>query len=151
MGDLTVLYCNIDDFWKRFKSEWEKHLIDIGKNKRGPEAELSISEMMVIIIVFHQSNYRTFKHFYGHISLHFKSYFPKLISYDRFVYVMKNLFIPLFAYLLQNAGAITGIAFIDYTSIKVCYNKRIRINKVFKSLAKRGKTLRVGSMALSSN
>ena len=62
MGDLTVLYCNIDDFWKRFKSEWEKHLIDIGKNKRGPEAELSISEMMVIIILFHQSNYRTFKH-----------------------------------------------------------------------------------------
>jgi hypothetical protein len=34
----------------------------------------------------------------------------------------------------------TGIAFIDSTSIAVCHNKRIRRNKVFKNLAQRGKT-----------
>ena len=28
--DLTELYCNIDDFWKYFKQEWDKHLIDRG-------------------------------------------------------------------------------------------------------------------------
>lgn len=140
MEDLTTLYCNVDDFWKEFRNEWEKHLIDSGKKKRGPEPELSISEMMTIVILFHQSNYRTFKHFYGHLSVHFKSYFPKLISYDRFVHTMKTLFIPLFAYLLRHTGVITGIAFIDSTSIAVCHNKRIRRNKVFKGLAKRGKT-----------
>jgi hypothetical protein len=53
---------------------------------------------------------------------------------------MKNLFIPLFAYLLQRRGEVTGIAFIDSTSIDVCHNKRIKRNKVFKGLAKRGKT-----------
>jgi hypothetical protein len=53
---------------------------------------------------------------------------------------MKNLFVPLFAYLLQRRGEITGIAFIDSTSIDVCHNKRIKRNKVFKGLAKRGKT-----------
>uniref|UniRef100_UPI0005A7902D IS982 family transposase n=1 Tax=Candidatus Protochlamydia sp. R18 TaxID=1353977 RepID=UPI0005A7902D len=37
-------------------------------------------------------------------------------------------------------GEITGIAFIDSTSIDVCHNKRIKRNKVFKGLAKRGKT-----------
>ena len=28
MGDLVELYCSIDDFWKFFKSEWDKHLIE---------------------------------------------------------------------------------------------------------------------------
>ncbi len=140
MEDLTTLYCNVDDFWKEFRSEWEKHLIDSGKRKRGPEPELSISEMMTIVILFHRSNYRTFKHFYAYISNHFRSYFPRLISYDRFVNKMKTLFIPLFAYLLHCRGTVTGIAFIDSTSIAVCHKKRIRRNKVFKTLAKIGKT-----------
>lgn len=140
MDDLTVLYCTVDDFWKIFKKEWAKHLIDSDKPKHGPDPELSIPEMMTIIILFHQSNYRTFKHFYFYICSHLRAAFPKLISYNRFVYLMKNLFVPLFAYLLQRRGAITGIAFIDSTSVAVCHNKRIQRNKVFKGLAKRGKT-----------
>jgi len=96
--------------------------------------------MMTIVILFHQSNYRTFKHFYIYIEDFFKKAFPKLISYDRFVYLKKNLFVPLFAYLHQRKGTITGIAFIDSTSVAVCHNKRISRNKVFKGLAKRGKT-----------
>lgn len=138
--DLTTLYCFVDDFWKVFSAEWKKHLIDSRKSNRGPEPELSISEMMTIIILFHQSNYRTFKHFYVHVSLYYRSCFPKLISYSRFVHIMKGLFMPLFAFLLHYRGAITGIAFIDSTSIAVCHNKRIPRNKVFKGLAKRGKT-----------
>jgi hypothetical protein len=136
----TELYCSIDDFWKSFKQEWEKHLIDTGKSKRGPESEMTIPEMMTIVILFHQSNYRTFKHFYLNMFNFLKKDFPKMISYSRFVYLMKNVFIPLFAYLLQLRGELTGIAFIDSTSIKVCHNKRISRNKVFKGLAKRGKT-----------
>lgn len=140
MDGLTALYCSIDDFWKLFKLEWEKHLIESSKKKRGPEPELSISEMMTIVILFHQSHYRNFKHFYNHICTYNKKEFPKLISYDRFVYLKKNLFVPLFAYLLERKGIVTGIAFIDSTSIAVCHNKRIPRNKVFKGLAKRGKT-----------
>jgi len=138
--DLTTLYCSVDDFWKAFQAEWEKHLINSGKSHRGPEPELSISEMMTIIIMFHVSNYRTFKYFYAHISQHYKPCFPKLISYCRFVHIMKGLFVPLFAYLLYHRGVVSGIAFIDSTSIAVCHNKRIQRNKVFKGLAKRGKT-----------
>ncbi|MDP3682986.1 MAG: IS982 family transposase [Ignavibacteria bacterium] len=138
--DLTQLYCSVDDFWKSFKQEWDKHLIDSGKTKRGPEPKLSTSEMMTIVILFHGSNYRTFKHFYAYVCKYLRKDFPNLISYSHFVYLMKNLFIPLFAYLLQRRGEITGIAFIDSTSIDVCHNKRIQRNKVFKGLAKRGKT-----------
>jgi hypothetical protein len=137
--DLTKLYCSIDDFWKFFKQEWDKHLINNGKAKRGPEPGLSIPEMMTIVILFHQSNYRTFKYFYEYVCKYLRRDFPNLISYSRFVYLMKNLFIPLFGYLLDRRGEITGIAFIDSTSIDVCHNKRISRNKVFKGLAKRGK------------
>lgn len=138
MSGLVELFCSIDDFWKSFRAEWETNLI--GKAKRGPEPELSVSEMMTIVILFHQSNYRTFKHFYSFVREHYKRDFPALVSYGRFVQIMKSLFVPLFAYLLHRRGLITGIAFIDSTSIRVCHNKRIPRNKVFKPLAKRGKT-----------
>lgn len=137
---LIQLYCTVDDFWKSFKQEWDKHLIDSGKSKRGPEPELTIPEMMTIVILFHQSDYRTFKHFYFYVCNYLRNDFPKLISYSRFVYLMKNIFVPLFAYLLHIRGTVTGIAFIDSTSIAVCHNKRITRNKVFDGLAKRGKT-----------
>ena len=137
---LVELYCTVDDFWKSFKQEWDKHLIDSGKSRRGPEPELTIPEMMTIVILFHQSDYRTFKHFYHYVCSYLSKDFPRLISYSRFVYLMKNIFVPLFAYLLHIRGTVTGIAFIDSTSIAVCHNKRITRNKVFKRLAKRGKT-----------
>lgn len=138
--DLTALYCSVDDFWKSFKQQWDEHLIGNDKAKRGPEPRLSISEMMTIVLLFHQSNYRTFKYFYDYVCKYLRKDFPELISYSHFVHSMKSLFIPLFAYLLHRRGKVTGIAFIDSTSIDVCHNKRIKRNKVFKGLAKRGKT-----------
>jgi hypothetical protein len=30
--DLTLLYCSVDDFWKSFKQEWDKHLTPISFN-----------------------------------------------------------------------------------------------------------------------
>lgn len=140
MSKLVELYCSVDDFWKQFKNEWDKHLIE-RTWPHGPEPELSTPEMMTIVILFHQSNFRTFKHFYCEYVLEsLRKEFPKLISYSRFVYLMKTLFIPLFAFLLHSRGKITGIAFVDSTKIQVCHNKRIPRNKVFSGIARRGKT-----------
>ena len=116
------------------------NLIINSRGQRGPEPELSTSEMMTIVVLFHQSNYRTFKHFYRSVQQNLYREFPRLISYPRFVNLMKKLFVPLFAYLLNSKCEITGISFLDSTSIKVCHNKRISRNKVFKGLAKLGKT-----------
>lgn len=140
MNDLTTLFCSVDDFWINFETEWHKSLIGNSKPITGPNPELSISEMMTIMILFHQSNFRTFKHFYTFVCQNLRGEFPKLISYNRFVHIQKNLFIPLFAYLLHKRGSVTGIAFIDATSLRVCHNKRIMRNRVFKGLARRGKT-----------
>ena len=136
---LVELYCSVDDFWKTFKRDWDRRLIDVGRSKRGPEPEMTTPEMMTIVILFHQSNFRTFKHFYHHAQIAYKRDFS-FISYSRFVYLMKNVFVPLFAYVLSLAGTETGIAFVDSTSIAVCKNKRISRNRVFKKVGQIGKT-----------
>jgi hypothetical protein len=41
---------------------------------------------MTILILFHQSHYRTFKAFYTeHVCVHLCNEFPSLVSYTRFV------------------------------------------------------------------
>ena len=43
-------------------------------------------------------------------------------------------------YLRSRLGTATGIGFIDSTSLKVCHNRRIFSHRVFKDIARRGKT-----------
>ncbi len=69
MKDLTALYCSIDDFWKVFKKDRVKHLIENKQNKRGPAPLLSVPEMMTIIVMFQQSNFQTFLFLYSPILL----------------------------------------------------------------------------------
>lgn len=47
---------------------------------------------------------------------------------------------PMCIYLQTRRGEDTGIAFIDSTSLVVCDNRRIHSHKVFKKVARRGKT-----------
>ncbi|WP_445082240.1 transposase [Candidatus Protochlamydia sp. R18] len=104
---------------------------------------------MTIVILFHQSNDRTVKHFDGYVTNYLGKEFPNLMSTSRFVYLKKNLFGPVFTYLLEKREEITRIAFIDFPSIDVCHNKRIKRNKVFKGLAKKGKQLQDGFSGLN--
>jgi hypothetical protein len=70
-----------------------------------------------------------------------KEYFPKRLSYNRFVEVMQSAIVPLTVYqITKGLGKCSGISFIDSTSIAVCKNKRIRRNKVFDGIAKTSKT-----------
>lgn len=138
MLDITKLFCSVDDFWKSFNSQI--NCKQIGKTSRGPICSISMSEVMTIMILFHQSNFRTFKHFYFYLILNHIKDFPKLPSYSRFVYLQKTAFIPLFAYLHQSKGKVTGISFIDSTILKVCHVKRCYSNKVFKKIATKGKS-----------
>ena len=136
--NLLKLFCSVDDFCQKFKPQWHKTLLP--NTFRGPKCSLSLSEIITIMILFHQSNFRTFKYFYFNLQNYYQKEFPNLLSYSRFVCIKKRIFVPLFAYLLSRQGKVTGISFIDATSIAICKNKRINRNKVFKGLAKRGKT-----------
>ena len=71
---------------------------------------------------------------------HWQAYFPRLVSYNRFVEWLPSTLIPLCAYLRSRFGACSGISFMDSTSLRVCHNKRIHQHQVFQNLAARGKT-----------
>jgi hypothetical protein len=70
-----------------------------------------------------------------------QSDFNKLVSYNRFIELKENAISPLMFFLkICCAAACTGVSFIDSFALKVCHNRRIHSNKVFKGIAQRGQT-----------
>jgi hypothetical protein len=140
MESLLELFVSVDDFCQVFLPFWERKLLQDGSKKRRRPGQLSVSEMMTIIIHFHQSHYRDFKTYYTeHVCEHLRSEFPKLVSYERFVVLMPSILGPLSAYLKSLYGRCHGISFIDSTALAVCDNHRIHNHKVFAGVAQRGK------------
>lgn len=138
---LEALFCDVDDFCQAFLPHWQHEQLTHGERQRRRPGQLSVSEIMTIIVYFHQSNYRHFKGYYlGYVRGHLREAFPGLVSYSRFVALMSSVSIPLCVYLQQRKGQATGLAFIDATSLAVCHNRRIYSHKGFKKIARRGKT-----------
>ncbi len=141
MLSLEELFCCVDDFCQAFEPQWERQLLGNGLQRRRRPRSLCLSEIMTILIGFHQSCYRNFKTYYQElIQRYFQADFPGLVSYGRFVEWMPSALLPLCAYVRSCFGACSGISFIDSTSLKVCHNRRITQHKVFENLAARGKT-----------
>ena len=145
---LVSIFCDVDDFCKEFEPEWRKILVEnqdrglIGdKKRRNRRTELSLSEAITIVTMFHKTRHRTFKDYYERYVLAFlKPYFPKLLSYSRFVNLMKTCLFPLFVFSQGCLGESTGISFVDSTILTVCHARRINSHRVFKKMARRGKT-----------
>jgi hypothetical protein len=109
MMSVLELFVRVDDFCQVFLPVWERKLIEDGSKKRHRPGQLSVSEIMTIIIYFHQSQYRNFKAYYTeHVCQHLRGEFPKLVSYERFVILMPSVLGPLSAYLKSLYGAVTG-------------------------------------------
>ena len=54
---VTELFCSIDDFCQDFMPKWNQSLIKQGLKHRNRSGQLSDSEIMTIIVLFHSSNY----------------------------------------------------------------------------------------------
>jgi hypothetical protein len=135
------LYCSVDAFWQQFAPWWERERLASGQRRRQRATRLSPSEIMTILILFQQSDYRTFKGFYTqYVQTHLRAEFPHLLSYTRFVALMPRVLLPLAIYLRTHLGQCTGISFVDSTSLQVCHNARIHQHRVFRVDARRGKT-----------
>jgi len=140
---IIEIYCIADDFCKEFAQEFKKlkTLPDGGKKRRNRSCEMSDSEIMTILLLFHFGTFKNFKHYYLHyIGIHLKKEFPKRLSYNRFIAIEHRVFVPMMFFInMVCFGKCTGITFVDSTSIRVCHNKRIKRNRVFDGIAQVGK------------
>src|SRR5260221_2104520 len=138
---LLELFCSVDDFCQEYAMSGQGKELGSGKARRERQGKLNLSEVMTIIIHFHQSHYRDFKTYYTeHVQVYLREEFPKLVSYSRFVELMSRTLTALALYVQRCLGHCTGLSFIDSTSLVVCHNRRIHSHRVFEGLAERGKT-----------
>ncbi len=101
---LLELFVEVDDFCSAFEG-WAAQQQLPGKAKRGAARSLSASEIMTIVIHFHQQGYRDFKSFYQkHVRKHLAAEFPRLVSYGRFIELMSGVALLLCAYLQHRFG-----------------------------------------------
>jgi hypothetical protein len=137
---LIEIFCHVDDFNKVFINELQTHQMSDGSRKRIKPCSMSESEVMTIVIYFHLMRYRDFKHYYlFHVCRNMRSYFPHLVSYNRFVELMQSTLLPMVVFLkVKRLGKCTGISFIDSTPLRACHIKREHSHKVLKGLATKG-------------
>ena len=138
---LLELFCEVDDFNQELIKTHPKNALPSTTGTRERALSMTSSEIMTILILFHQQRYRDFKWFYTqHVCVYLRSEFPTLPSYNRFVEWIPRSVLPLSAYLFAHLGRCSGISFVDSTKLSVCHNRRIHNHKVFAGLAARGKT-----------
>ena len=139
--NIVQIFYFVDEFCKDFIPLWNKKLIEANIKSRNKPNILSVSEVMTILILFHSSKYRDFKAFYMlEICRNLKTFFPRTLSYNRFVEIKKSLIVPMLFLLNAIKKEKTGIYFIDSTPLKICHIKREKQNKVFKNIAKKSKS-----------
>ncbi len=138
--DYDTLFCLVDDFSKGFEPWYKKQLISDGTTKRNRSCQLSLAEILTILIAYHQSGMTCFKYFYLDLLNSPQKLFPALVHYARFVKLIKRAFPALVCLLKSLEGEITQYLFIDSTPMAVCHNLREKRHKTFKGLAAKGKT-----------
>lgn len=136
---ITDIFYLTDDFCKEFEHSIKKHLIG---NTAKKKPIMSSSEVITIMILFHNGGFKNMKHFYlYYVQKHMQHMFPKTVSYVRFTELMQSCTLPMTIFLKTCClGEGTGISYIDSTPVRVCKNKRIKRNKVFKDIAQVGKS-----------
>ena len=139
---LIEIFCSADDFCIEYQQLLTEKFIGEHQGKKVNEPGLSMSEIMSIEIFYHLSAHKCFKFYYTHyLEVHLKDYFPKMPSYNRFVQLKPRMAIFLFFYLYRcRIGEHTGCYYVDSAKLPACHNLRIYNHKVFRGIARRGKT-----------
>ena len=79
-----------------YKQLLTKIAIITEERKYHRNSTMSKAEIMLIMILFHDSGYRCFKHFYlEKVCKHLRHLFPKVVSYNRIVELEREVVIPL--------------------------------------------------------
>lgn len=139
---IIELFCLVDNFAERFKQLCSQKQLPYQKKKiRNRACRVSLSEVMTILLLFHRSNYRTFKHFYlQQVQIHWNHLFPNIVKYSRFIQLMSQAFFPMFCFVKEHQGAWKDLQFVDSTVLTSCHVKRASSHRTFRNSARWGKT-----------
>ena len=139
--DRLTIFCEIDDFCRQFEPKLNRQLLADGTRKRIKSSKMSKSEVMTILVLFHQSGFRDLKRFYTKVVCQcWQRDFRQRPSYNRFVELQRDALVLLGAFMQTRLGKCSGVSFVDSSKLPVCNNLRIKQNKVFEGIAARGKT-----------
>ena len=109
MFSLEELFCSVDDFCRSFEVQWKQQLLGFGLKRRNRRRSLSLSEIMTILIAFHQSSCRNFKAYYQEkVQTEWADAFPGLVSYQRFIEWVPSTLVPMCTYLRSCFGKCRG-------------------------------------------
>jgi hypothetical protein len=93
--DIVALFCDLDDFYQSFVPVWQQPLLPAPGRHGCRASRLSSSEIMTLVIAFHDSDYRTFKHVYRkEVCRHWRAEFPHLLSYQRLLECLPSVLVP---------------------------------------------------------
>jgi Transposase DDE domain len=141
--DIVALFCDLDGFYPAFAPTWQQHLLPAPGRHRRRTSRLSASEIMTLVVAFHDSDDRTFKHFYRkEVCRHWRAEFPDLVSYSRLIECLPAVLVSWAAYLRTPLESTPGIAFINSLPLPVCHHRRLYSHQVFAGSAQRGKSSR---------
>ena len=134
---IITIYYLIDNFCKIYQ-QWEQNKLLPSNKIRQRQSNLTLAELMTIVVYFYLSPCKDFKNYYlYYLSYKYKGYF-NLPCYSRIVQLWSRLILPLAIMLQLLKGTHSGIYFIDSTKLAICHGKRTRSNKVFGKIAKVG-------------
>lgn len=141
---LIHMFILLDDFCKAFRTWQESRQMGEVTKKTGCIAQLTESEILVILIYYHYSGYKCFAYYYKDMVLEgvLRGYFPKAVSYNRFIELIPDQLALLYMFLkfCTLSSRHTGTYFADSKKLPVCHNLRIHSHKVFAGIAQRGKS-----------
>ena len=138
---LISLFIEVDDLCKAYVKY--KNQMDQGKKNSTREPGLNGSEVCTILVSYNYSGYKCFEYYYRQTILkNYADYFPQAPSYERFVSLIPRSADLIYLWLLYSVGRSkrTGLYFIDSKKLQVCHLRREKSNKVFKDIARKGKT-----------
>ena len=138
--DYDRLFCFVDDFCKGFEPWYQKRLLSEKTRKRYRIGHLSLSEILTILLAYHQSGMACFKYFYFSLLQRNRILFPRLVHYARFTKLISQAFPALICLLKSLLSPSTEYLFIDSTPMSVCHIRREKRHQVFKGYALKGKT-----------
>jgi hypothetical protein len=140
---LEEIYYEVDEFNQIYLEKIASFASSISWYPKRKLGCMSMSEIMTILIFYHHSHYKNFKHYYQqYVGKDLKKDFPILVNYDRFIWYIPMAFLPMMCFHLFRCklSIRTNNYFIDSTKIVACHPKRVHQNAVFKGIASWGKT-----------